>query len=249
LNPDEDSTFPEGIKFLLQAPDGEVRNLKVLTDSGAGISCVCDDWVKRMALPTILGPEVRISGVTNTKLVTNRYVEIVVSCPLRTEVAIKLSLVVLLGISEWKCRIPGIPSGLRKLGMYLADPDILGKERELSFPILVGGKYMAELRMAAVYFNKKFALLDSVSGLIPRGAWPSEESSGEFRGFKYRMSYEAIEGLAHDEPEVITVNSIDDKVGDNIQAPAVALSLEDLELNEAILDALRDERMEIEGVL
>jgi hypothetical protein len=63
------------------------------------------------------------------------------------------------------------------------------------------------------------------------------------------MSYEAIVCLARDEPEVITVNPIDDKVGDNIQAPAVALSLEDLELNEAILDALRHERMEIDGVL
>jgi hypothetical protein len=102
---------------------------------------------------------------------------------------------------------------------------------------------MAELRMTAVYFHRKsFALLDSVAGLIPRGVWPSDDHRGELVHFKYRLSYEALVGLARDEPEIISVQPIEDKPSPSEAAPAIALSMEDLELNEAILDALRHER-------
>jgi hypothetical protein len=106
-----------------------VATVKVLTDSGAGISCVSGEWVRRMALPVSTGASVGVTGVKNGRLVTDSYVKLTVSCPLRPEVSIELTLVVLPEAGEWKCRLPAVPNGLRKHGMYLADPDILGKER------------------------------------------------------------------------------------------------------------------------
>ncbi len=249
MAPDGETCFPEGVNFLYESPRGEVITVKVLTDSGASISCVRSEWVENMALSTHRGPRITVTGVTNGRLALDDYVTLKLACPLRPEVSIEFTLLVLPGIGMWKCRVPQKPRGLKRFGSYLADPDVIGKEETLTFPILAGGRYMSQLKMTAVYFNKDFALVDSVDGLIPRGMWPSDAVSEEIEGFRYRLTYQALVGLAQDEPEIISVQPMDDKVEKPISAPATALSMEDLELNQAILDSLRQDRMELDGVL
>jgi hypothetical protein len=243
----DESAFPEGINFHFTNPSGELAEVKVLSDSGAGISCVSGLWVKKMGYPITKGENLSITGVTKGRLSTNEYVRLVVTSPLRPEINVELKLVVLPDMGEWKCKIPACPKGLRKYKMYLADEDILQSNKVLTYPILVSGKYMSIFKMTAVYFNNSFALVDSIAGLIPRGTWPRDCPTENLRGFSYEMSYNVLIGAVEEE-EMIKIQITGEKPEKNPEVPGIAATMEDLELNHEIMEALRRELIELDGV-
>ncbi len=51
-----------------------MASVRVLTDSGAVISCISGTWVKALGLLTIKGESISIIGVTQGKLRTSDYV-------------------------------------------------------------------------------------------------------------------------------------------------------------------------------
>jgi hypothetical protein len=247
---DGEPTCPEGIKFHYETPDGEVTSVKVLTDTGAGISCVSRKWVEEMKIPIIKGKRFSIKGITGGRILTDEYIIIQVTPPLRPEITVELTLIVLPGINAWTCQIPFLPKSLKKYKMYMADPDILGgKGKILNYPILVGGGYMVLFRMGPVYSNNKFALVDSIAGLIPRGNWPSDEK--EIRGFQYKMPFDTFIGVNSGEKEIIEVKPFDNENGKEKghKGLMTAHTMEDLELNYEIIESVRRDRIELQGAL
>jgi hypothetical protein len=86
----------KGFVFLHESSNGEVTPVKVLTDSGAGISCVSGTWVQSMKFPVFKGPPVRITGVTSGQIITDSYVDLTVHPPLRPHISVQMTLLVIL---------------------------------------------------------------------------------------------------------------------------------------------------------
>ncbi len=148
-------------------------------------------------------------------------------------------------MGEWKCQVPKNPKGLRKYKMYMADPGIVSGESTLSYPILVPGKYIAIFKMTAVYFNKGFALQDSIAGLIPRGTWPEDCPTQNLQGFTNSVNLCAV----GEEEEVIKVQITGEKPEPSVHVPPIASTMEDIELNQEIMESFRREYIEWDGVL
>ncbi len=133
--------------------------------------------------------------------------------------------------------------------MYMADPDILTTRPTLSYPILVGGNYMAWFCMDAIYFLDSFAILDSIAGLIPRGTWPRHRPTECLREFSYKIPFDHFLSLVHKAPKVIKVLPLEDKQVKPQPVPATALHPEDLALNEEIIESIRQDRIDLSGIL
>ena len=61
------------------------------------------------------------------------------------------------------------PRWLKHLVELLADPGVASDEEQLEYDMLVGGSYLAALKLETVWFVDTFAMQTSLAGLVPQG--------------------------------------------------------------------------------
>jgi hypothetical protein len=153
-------------------PDGEAINIRILTDSGCGVPCISYFATKKLGLQLEKGQTIKVLGLSSSAVFTNLRARITLSLRDNREVTFTLLLIVIREVDFWRANVPALPDWLDRYD--LADPHILN-EKVLEFPILIGGSFMALLRMTAVYFRGSFALQKSLAGYVPRGKWDKND--------------------------------------------------------------------------
>jgi hypothetical protein len=219
-------------------------------DSGASIPCVSRTWLVENKIQIIQVRSTTIGGVTPGVIQTNEYALIYISPLLQPNLTIELRMVVLPTDKYWLCHAPKPPRPLYKYAPYMADPEIPypSKLPFHSFPILVGGAHMNFFRMTAVYFNKSFAIQETIAGLVPRGYWPPDVPEEQL--YEFKREYDFYSTICPDEHQYLVQN-------DDVQN---ALDFEhcywtpntlvkDQELNAEIQANIRSDRAELQGAL
>ena len=87
----------------------------------------------------------------------------------------------------WMATIPRHkPSWLKQLVEFLADPGVASDKEQLEYDMLVGGSYLAALKLEAVWFVHLFAMQTLLAGLVPQGTWKEEYEEKSVQSSKIR---------------------------------------------------------------
>ena len=159
--------FPE---FIIAKIYPTAISIRLLTDSGCLIAAVTQKLVNELKLP-VQKSKVRyhISGITEGELISCEIA--IIKLQLKGMKVFQVEAVVLPCEDVWTAVVPEIqPPWLSDMVPFLADPDIFySRGKPPSYQLILGRDYMALFKLCPFYFDETFALVESPSGLIPRG--------------------------------------------------------------------------------
>lgn len=158
--------------------------IRILLDSGCSCPIIAESTASRLNLGLEPCKEVPILGLRSEPVYARSKATIFLKFRLGT-FKISFQALVVPNASGWPATTPLIqPYWLHKLDPLLADPDIVKPSTVLIYDILVGGDFLAEIRLTPIYFHREFALQSSLGGYVPRGRWSVPEDATAPRLFE-----------------------------------------------------------------